>query len=35
VPAALLYFALISLFGVQEIRLLGGIIRARLGGRRS
>jgi putative peptidoglycan lipid II flippase len=34
VPAALLYFALVSLLGVQEIRMLGGIIRARLGGRR-
>lgn len=34
-PAALLYFALISLLGVQEIRLLGGIIRGRLRGRRA
>ncbi|HEY7851238.1 MAG TPA: lipid II flippase MurJ [Ktedonobacterales bacterium] len=33
-PATLLYFALVSLLGVQEIRMLGGIIRARLGGRR-
>ncbi len=33
-PAALIYFALVSLLGVQEIRMLGGIIRARLGGRR-
>ncbi len=34
VPATLLYFALITLLGVQEVRMLGGIIRARLGGRR-
>lgn len=34
-PAALLYFALISLLGVQEVRMLGGIIRARLGGKRA
>ncbi|HEX8995972.1 MAG TPA: lipid II flippase MurJ [Ktedonobacterales bacterium] len=33
-PAAVIYFALISLLGVQEIRMLGGILRARLGGRR-
>jgi putative peptidoglycan lipid II flippase len=33
-PATLIYFALVSLLGVQEIRMLGGIIRARLGGRR-
>ncbi len=33
-PATLVYFALVSLLGVQEIRMLGGIIRARLGGRR-
>jgi putative peptidoglycan lipid II flippase len=35
IPAALLYFALVSLLGVQEVRTLGGIIRARLGGRRA
>ncbi|HEX8981588.1 MAG TPA: lipid II flippase MurJ [Ktedonobacterales bacterium] len=34
VPATLLYFALITLLGVQEVRMLGGIVRARLGGRR-
>lgn len=34
IPAALLYFALVSLLGVQEVRMLGGILRARLGGRR-
>ncbi len=34
IPASLLYFALVSLLGVQEIRMLGGIIRARLGRRR-
>jgi len=35
VPAALIYFTLVSLLGVQEIRMLGGIIRARLGGGRA
>ena len=35
VPATLIYFALVSLLGVQEIRMLGGIIRARLGGGRA
>ncbi|HET9111748.1 MAG TPA: lipid II flippase MurJ [Ktedonobacterales bacterium] len=35
VPAALIYFALVSLLGVQEIRMLGGIIRMRLGGGRA
>ena len=34
IPAALLYFALVSLLGVREVRMLGGIIRARLGNRR-
>ncbi|HEY8324704.1 MAG TPA: lipid II flippase MurJ [Ktedonobacterales bacterium] len=34
IPAALLYFTLVSLLGVQEVRMLGGIIRARLGRRR-
>ena len=33
-PATLVYFALVSLLGVQEVRLLGGIIRSRVGRRR-
>ncbi|HEX9037340.1 MAG TPA: lipid II flippase MurJ [Ktedonobacterales bacterium] len=34
VPAAALYFLVISLLGMNEVRMLGGIARARLGARR-
>ncbi|HLJ79856.1 MAG TPA: lipid II flippase MurJ [Ktedonobacterales bacterium] len=30
----LAYFALVSLLGVEEVRMVGGIVRSRLGGRR-
>lgn len=33
-PAAAIYFLTVSLLGVAEVRMLGGIIRARLRGRR-
>ena len=34
VPAAALYFLVVTLLGMNEVRMLGGIVRARLGGRR-
>ncbi len=34
VPAAALYFLAVTLLGMNEVRMLGGIVRARLGGRR-
>jgi putative peptidoglycan lipid II flippase len=34
IPAAALYFLAISLLGMNEVRTLGAIVRARLGGRR-
>ena len=34
VPAAALYFLVGTLLGMNEVRMLGGIVRARLGGRR-
>ena len=33
-PAAALYFLVVTLLGMNEVRMLGGIVRARLGGRR-
>ncbi len=33
IPAVLVYFGLITLLRVQEVQILGGIIRARLGRR--
>jgi putative peptidoglycan lipid II flippase len=34
VPAAALYFLVVTLLGMNEVRMLGGIVRARLAGRR-
>lgn len=34
VPAAALYFLVVTLLGMNEVRMLGDIVRARLGGRR-